>query len=58
MRIAYCPERVLPGQVLNELVSNDRIIGGVTKACADRACELYKLFLEGDCFVTDAQLQR
>lgn len=55
VRVAYCPERVLPGQVLNELISNDRIIGGMTQKCAAQACALYESFLEGECFVTNAQ---
>jgi UDP-N-acetyl-D-mannosaminuronic acid dehydrogenase len=54
IRIAYCPERVLPGHVLRELVSNDRIIGGLTKACADAAIELYDIFVEGQCIITNA----
>jgi UDP-N-acetyl-D-mannosaminuronic acid dehydrogenase len=52
---AHCPERVLPGRVLIELVSNDRIIGGITKACSERAKSLYKMFVEGDCVITTAR---
>lgn len=52
---AHCPERVLPGQVLVELVSNDRIIGGITPKCSERAQSLYKLFVEGDCVITSAR---
>jgi UDP-N-acetyl-D-mannosaminuronic acid dehydrogenase len=52
--IAYCPERVLPGHVLRELVSNDRIIGGLTQKCADAAIALYSIFVEGQCIVTNA----
>ncbi len=55
IHIAHCPERVLPGYVLQELVSNDRVIGGMTKACAEKAKELYKIFVKGDCFITDAK---
>jgi len=55
IRVAYCPERVLPGHVLRELVQNDRVIGGLTKACSDRAIQLYQLFVEGACVVTDAR---
>lgn len=55
IRVAYCPERVLPGQVVVELIKNDRVIGGMTPACAARACELYKIFLEGECVVTHAR---
>jgi len=53
--VTYCPERVLPGQVVRELVENDRIIGGVTNQCAERACELYKIFVEADCLITDCR---
>ncbi|MEK7945093.1 UDP-N-acetyl-D-mannosamine dehydrogenase [Pigmentiphaga sp. YJ18] len=55
IRIAHCPERVLPGQVLRELVSNDRVIGGMTPACSTAACDLYKIFVNGDCIITDAR---
>ncbi|TAJ10867.1 MAG: UDP-N-acetyl-D-mannosamine dehydrogenase [Nitrospirae bacterium] len=50
--VAYCPERVLPGQVLKELVDNDRVIGGMTPTCALRATELYGKFVRGQCHVT------
>lgn len=53
--VAHCPERVLPGQVIRELVENDRIIGGVTSECAERAKELYQIFVQGQCIVTDAR---
>lgn len=52
---AHCPERVLPGRVLIELVQNDRIIGGITQACAERAKALYETFLNGECFLTNAR---
>lgn len=52
---AHCPERVLPGSVLIELVQNDRIIGGITEECASRAEALYDVFLRGDCFLTNAR---
>ena len=55
IRIAYCPERVLPGQVVRELVDNDRVIGGLSKSCSDAAVDLYKVFVEGDCVVTNAR---
>lgn len=45
--IAYCPERVLPGNVLTELIKNDRVIGGMTKSCSEKAERLYGHFLEG-----------
>ncbi len=53
--VAHCPERVLPGHVLRELVQNDRVIGGITPACSRRAIELYQLFVEGECITTDAR---
>ncbi|MDJ1465803.1 UDP-N-acetyl-D-mannosamine dehydrogenase [Nitratireductor sp. GZWM139] len=55
IRVAHCPERVLPGQVLKELVANDRVIGGMTRRCADAATDLYKSFVEGECIVTNAR---
>ncbi|MDO5604757.1 MAG: UDP-N-acetyl-D-mannosamine dehydrogenase [Paracoccus sp. (in: a-proteobacteria)] len=55
IRIAHCPERILPGHALRELVSNDRVIGGITPACAARARELYRMVVEGDCIETDAR---
>ena len=55
IRVAHCPERVLPGRVLRELVQNDRVIGGLTPACAARAAALYRLFVEGECVLTDAR---
>uniref|UniRef100_A0A486XRH4 UDP-glucose dehydrogenase n=1 Tax=Rheinheimera sp. BAL341 TaxID=1708203 RepID=A0A486XRH4_9GAMM len=53
--IAHCPERVLPGRVLQELVSNDRIIGGITDRCAQKAVALYNLFVRGECLLTNAR---
>ena len=53
--IAYCPERVLPGRVIQELVENDRVVGGMTPRCAKRASALYKIFVEGECIVTNAR---
>ncbi len=55
IRIAHCPERVLPGHVLRELVQNDRVIGGMTPKCSEAAVTLYKIFVEGDCIVTSAR---
>ena len=45
--IAYCPERVLPGNVIYELVHNDRVIGGLNEASTDRAIEFYSKFVQG-----------
>ncbi|MDH2665593.1 UDP-N-acetyl-D-mannosamine dehydrogenase [Acinetobacter baumannii] len=53
--VAHCPERVLPGKVLQELISNDRIIGGMTSRCSKAACELYKTFVKGECIETNAR---
>ncbi|ALE15500.1 UDP-glucose dehydrogenase [Altererythrobacter epoxidivorans] len=54
--LAYCPERVLPGKIVTELVSNDRVIGGVTEACAEKAATLYRSFVKGECLVTNARV--
>lgn len=53
--LAHCPERVLPGRVMVELVSNDRIIGGVTREAAERARSLYATFCDGEILLTDAR---
>ena len=55
IRVAYCPERILPGRALEELVANDRVIGGISPACAAAAKWLYELFVEGTCYVTNAR---
>lgn len=55
IRVAHCPERVLPGQILRELVQNDRVIGGMTTRCAAAAADLYKVFLKGECVLTTAR---
>ncbi|KGJ88816.1 UDP-N-acetyl-D-mannosamine dehydrogenase [Colwellia psychrerythraea] len=55
VNVAHCPERVLPGHVVRELVENDRVIGGMTAKCSERAIELYKTFVEGDCVTTNAR---
>ncbi len=52
--IAYCPERVLPGRILIELVDNDRVIGGMTPRCARKAMAFYKSFVRGACLTTTA----
>jgi len=51
--IAHCPERVLPGHVMRELVENDRVIGGMSAMCAEKAKALYEIFVEGECVLTD-----
>ncbi|MCV3341155.1 UDP-N-acetyl-D-mannosamine dehydrogenase [Campylobacter lari] len=55
IKIAHCPERVLPGQVIRELVENDRIIGGMTQQCTEQAVNLYKIFVQGECIKTNAR---
>ncbi|PJX27625.1 UDP-N-acetyl-D-mannosamine dehydrogenase [Advenella sp. S44] len=55
VHIAYCPERVLPGHVVRELVQNDRIIGGITQDCSQKAIDVYRIFVEGELLVTDAR---
>lgn len=51
IRIAHCPERVLPGKVMQELITNDRVIGGMTPRCSAMAAELYSAFVSGDCII-------
>ena len=53
--LAHCPERVLPGKILEELVHNDRIIGGITPECSKKASEVYGQFVEGDLMLTEAK---
>lgn len=55
VNVAHCPERVLPGHVVRELVQNDRVIGGMSAKCSARSVELYQIFVEGDCIVTNAR---
>ncbi|APW45081.1 UDP-N-acetyl-D-mannosamine dehydrogenase [Rhodoferax antarcticus] len=52
---AHCPERVLPGHILRELVDNDRIVGGLTKTANEQAQELYKSFCNGAILLTDSK---
>tara|TARA_B100000780_G_scaffold275273_1_gene241622 strand:- start:608 stop:1864 length:1257 start_codon:yes stop_codon:yes gene_type:complete len=54
IRIAHCPERVLPGKVMQELIENDRVIGGMSKTCAELAKELYTVFVQGECVITSS----
>lgn len=53
INIAYCPERVLPGNIFNELKNNDRVIGGLTKKCSEKAKEIYSCICEGKFFFTN-----
>lgn len=55
VNVAHCPERVLPGHVVRELVENDRVIGGMSTKCSERSVELYKTFVQGDCVITNAR---
>ncbi len=55
IRIAHCPERVLPGRVIRELIQNDRVIGGMTPKCSKAACQVYRIFVEGECIATTAR---
>lgn len=52
--VAHCPERVLPGRIMIEIVTNDRVVGGITRRCAERAASLYRVFAQGQIFTTDA----
>jgi UDP-N-acetyl-D-mannosaminuronic acid dehydrogenase len=54
IHVAHCPERVLPGRMVRELIENDRIIGGLTEACAEHAEAVYRVFLQAKVFRTDA----
>jgi UDP-N-acetyl-D-mannosaminuronic acid dehydrogenase len=55
VHVAHCPERVLPGQILHELVHNARVIGGICPCCTRAAIDLYRRFVEGDCVETNAR---
>ena len=55
INVAHCPERVLPGHVVRELVENDRVIGGMTPRCSERSIQLYRSFVKGECVVTNAR---
>jgi UDP-N-acetyl-D-mannosaminuronic acid dehydrogenase len=53
--LSHCPERVLPGKIMDELVNNDRIIGGITSKCADKSSDVYKKFVKGNLVKTEAK---
>ncbi len=53
--LAHCPERVLPGQIIREMVENNRIVGGYTPKCAEVVAELYKTFVKGEIVKTNAK---
>jgi len=54
VHVAHCPERVLPGRIMIEILTNDRVIGGLTTRCAERAAALYRVFAQGEILLTDA----
>lgn len=51
--LAFCPERVLPGNIMREIENNSRIIGGITNECAYRALQIYSSFVKGEIILTD-----
>ncbi|NBI08139.1 nucleotide sugar dehydrogenase [Senegalia massiliensis] len=53
--LAHCPERVLPGKIMEELVENNRIVGGVTEKCTDEAAKIYKTFVKGEILKTTSK---
>lgn len=53
--IAYCPERILPGKAMTELLENDRVIGGLSEKSTEQAVDLYQIFAKGQCLKTDAR---
>jgi UDP-N-acetyl-D-mannosaminuronic acid dehydrogenase len=55
VHIAYCPERVLPGKIMTEIVENDRIIGGLSLISTKKIADFYRIFVSGDIFETDAK---
>ncbi|EGQ9249995.1 UDP-N-acetyl-D-mannosamine dehydrogenase [Vibrio parahaemolyticus] len=55
VNVAHCPERVLPGHVVRELVENDRVIGGMSVRCSERSVALYRTFVQGECVVTNSR---
>lgn len=52
--VAHCPERVLPGRIMIEMITNDRVVGGVTRRCAEKAAAIYRVFSQGTIHLTDA----
>lgn len=55
IQIAYCPERILPGKMLDELVHNDRVVGGMTQKASEMASSLYKIFVDGEILTTSVR---
>lgn len=56
VNIAYCPERVLPGKVMQELINNDRVIGGMSASCSAKAIAVYKTFVDAECIPTSSRV--
>ncbi|MEP6799038.1 MAG: UDP-N-acetyl-D-mannosamine dehydrogenase, partial [Lapillicoccus sp.] len=54
VHIAHCPERVLPGRIMIEMITNDRVVGGITPRCAEKAASIYRVFCHGEIVLTDA----
>lgn len=54
IHVAHCPERVLPGRIMIEIVTNDRVVGGLTPRCAEVAASIYRVFAKGEILLTDA----
>ncbi|AYA24684.1 UDP-N-acetyl-D-mannosamine dehydrogenase [Rhodococcus rhodochrous] len=54
IHVAHCPERVLPGRIMIEMITNDRVVGGITPLCAERAASIYRVFCQGEICLTDA----
>jgi UDP-N-acetyl-D-mannosaminuronic acid dehydrogenase len=52
--VAHCPERVLPGRIMIEMITNDRVVGGITARCAEKAAAIYRVFCQGEILLTDA----
>lgn len=55
IHLVHCPERVLPGQILHELVHNNRIVGGITPQCSKAGADIYRTFVKGEIIITDAK---
>ena len=53
--LSHCPERVLPGKIMEELVENNRLVGGCTTLCAEKAAELYRSFVKGEIIISDSK---
>ncbi|WP_058308673.1 nucleotide sugar dehydrogenase [Gracilibacillus massiliensis] len=53
--LVHCPERVLPGQIMHELIYNNRIVGGITDACTEKGAEVYETFVQGEIIKTQAK---